>query len=153
MRENTGLRLPARKPFGDILRNRLDHGKKKGGIKVHAMMDAFSGIVEFVRMTEAKLHDRNFLYNLNLLPDSWLVFDKAYNVYRQFAKWSSQKVWFVTRMKDNADYHVIKVLTDKSKKKSVYWQLKIILFVKLSNDLLKIGLDFTRTIMIVNIQT
>ena len=113
--DSTTIRL-----FSDILRgvgrNRLDQGKKKGGIKVHAMMDAFSGVAEFVRMTEAKLHDRNFLYNLKLLPDSWLVFDKAYNVYRQFAKWSSQKIWFVTRMKDNSDYHVTKVLVDRSRK-------------------------------------
>jgi hypothetical protein len=28
--------------------------RKKGGIKVHAMMDAFSGVAEFVRMTAAK---------------------------------------------------------------------------------------------------
>ncbi|SEB03700.1 Transposase DDE domain-containing protein, partial [Chitinophaga terrae (ex Kim and Jung 2007)] len=56
--------------------------------------------------------------------NSWLVFDKAYNVYHQFAKWTTQKVWFVTRMKDNADFHITKVLVDKTKKKNVKGVLK-----------------------------
>lgn len=85
--------------FSEILRgvgrNRLDGARKKGGIKVHAMMDAFSGVTEFVRMTEAREHDRKFLYHLKLSVNSWLVFDKAYTVYHQFAKWTTQKIWFV----------------------------------------------------------
>lgn len=109
--------------FSEILRgvgrNRLDGARKKGGIKVHAMMDAFSGVTEFVRMTEAREHDRKFLYHLKLAPDSWLVFDKAYTVYHQFAKWTNEKIWFVTRMKDNADFHVTKVLIDKSRRKVI----------------------------------
>ena len=108
--------------FSEILRgvgrNPLDGARKKGGIKVHAMMDAFSGVTEFVRMTEAREHDRKFLYHLKLAANSWLVFDKAYNVYHQFAKWTAQKIWFVTRMKDNAHFHVTKVLVDKTKRKT-----------------------------------
>jgi len=114
--------------FSEILRgvgrNRLDGARKKGGIKVHAMMDAFSGVTEFVRMTEAREHDRKFLYHLKLASNSWLVFDKAYTVYHQFAKWTDQKIWFVTRMKDNADFHVTKVMIDKTKKKAVKGVLK-----------------------------
>jgi len=122
--DSTTIRL-----FSDILkgvgRNPLDGAKKKGGFKVHAMMDAFSGIVEFVRMTEAKVHDRKFLRGLNLKPNSWIVFDKAYNVYQHYAKWSSQQVWFVTRMKENAVYHVTKVLLDNTKKKNPSGVLKV----------------------------
>ncbi len=114
--------------FSEILRgvgrNRLDGARKKGGIKVHALMDAFSGVTEFVRMTEAREHDRRFLYHLKLAANSWLVFDKAYTVYHQFAKWTNQKIWFVTRMKDNADFHVTKVLVDKTKKKKASGVLK-----------------------------
>ena len=114
--------------FSEILRgvgrNRLDGARKKGGIKVHAMMDAFSGVTEFVRMTEAREHDRKFLYHLKLTANSWLVFDKAYTVYQQFAKWTNQKIWFVTRMKDNADFHVTKVLMDKTKRKKATGVLK-----------------------------
>lgn len=114
--------------FSEILRgvgrNRVDGSRKKGGIKVHAMMDAFSGVTEFVRMTEAREHDRRFLYHLKLAANSWLVFDKAYTVYHQFAKWTNQTIWFVTRMKDNADYHVTKVIVDNTKKKKAKGVLK-----------------------------
>jgi hypothetical protein len=34
-------------------------------------MDAFCGVTEFVRMTEARVHDRKFLYLLKLEPDIW----------------------------------------------------------------------------------
>ena len=115
--DSTTIRL-----FSDILRgvgrNPLDGSRKKGGIKVHTMMDAFSGVAEFIRMTEARVHDRKFLYHLDLPANSFMVFDKAYNLYSQFDKWTKQKIWFVTRMKDNAVYHVTKVLLDKTKKKN-----------------------------------
>jgi hypothetical protein len=121
--DSTTIRL-----FSDILRgvgrNTKDGSRKKGGIKVHTLMDAFSGVAEFVRMTEAKVHDRRFLYHLDLPANSFIVFDKAYNLYSQFNKWSGKKVWFVTRMKDNAVFHVSKVITDNTKKKNPKGLLK-----------------------------
>lgn len=121
--DSTTIRL-----FSDILRgvgrNTLDGSRKKGGIKVHTLMDAFSGVAEFVRMTEAKVHDRQFLYHLDLAANSFVVFDKAYNLYSQFAKWTNKKIWFVCRMKDNAVYHVTKVITDNTKKKDATGILK-----------------------------
>ncbi len=121
--DSTTIRL-----FSDILRgvgrNTKDGSRKKGGIKVHTLMDAFSGVAEFVRMTEAKVHDRQFLYHLDLTANSFIVFDKAYNLYSQFAKWTNKKIWFVSRMKDNAVYHVTKVITDNTKKKNAKGILK-----------------------------
>lgn len=121
--DSTTLRL-----FSDLLRgvgrNPQQGGRKKGGIKVHALLDAFSGVASFIRMTEAKVHDRKFLAHLTLKAGSFLVFDKAYNVYQQFAQWTSEQVWFVTRMKKNAVFHVRKVITDNTKKKNVKGVLK-----------------------------
>ncbi|MEK7875819.1 MAG: IS4 family transposase [Pseudomonadota bacterium] len=88
------------------------------------MMDAFSGVSDFVRMTEAKVHDKKFLIHLNIEPKSFLVFDKAYNHYMQFAQWTKKNIWFVTRMKDNAVYHVTKVISDKTRKKKAKGVLK-----------------------------
>jgi hypothetical protein len=121
--DSTSIRL-----FSDILRgvgrNPQDGSRKKGGIKVHSMMDAFSGIVEYMRITEARVHDRKFLYHLKLPRNSFLVFDKAYNHYKQFAKWTTEQIWFVTRMKTNAKFHVTKVLQDNTKKKNPKGVLK-----------------------------
>ncbi len=114
--------------FSEILRgvgrNPQESSRKKGGIKVHALMDAFSGISEFVRITAAREADRNFLYHLKLHARSWIVFDKGYNAYNQFAKWTKQQVWFVTRMKDNAVFHVTKVITDNTRKRKAKGVLK-----------------------------
>ena len=121
--DSTTIRL-----FSNILRgvgrNPLDGSRKKGGIKVHTLMDAFSGVAEFVRITAAKEHDRKFLYHIKLVAKSWIVFDKGYNPFRQFAKWTEQKIWFVTRMRDNAVSHVLKVITDRTKKKNAKGVLK-----------------------------
>jgi Transposase DDE domain/Domain of unknown function (DUF4372) len=121
--DSTTIRL-----FSDLLRgvgrNPLDGSRKKGGIKVHAMMDAFSGVTEFVRITAAREHDRRFLYHLELPRNSFIVFDKAYNLYSQFHKWTQQKIWFVTRMKTNAVYHVMKVIKDNTRKKNAKGILK-----------------------------
>jgi hypothetical protein len=114
--------------FSEMLRgvgrNRLDGARKKGGIKVHALMDAFSGVTEFIRITEAREHDRKFLYHLKLAVNSWVVFDKAYTTYSQFARWAEQKIWFVTRERSNADFHVTKVLKDKTRQRKARGVLK-----------------------------
>jgi len=114
--------------FSELLRgvgrNRLDGSRKKGGIKVHALMDAFSGVTEFVKVTAAKVHDKTFLPKLKLPSESFIVFDKAYNHYLQYAKWTAQRVWFITRMKENAVYHVTKVIVDRTKKHKASGVLK-----------------------------
>jgi hypothetical protein len=121
--DSTTVRL-----FSEILRgagrNRQNGGKKKGGLKVHALMDAFSGVTEFVRLTAASENDQKFLYYLQLPADSWLVFDKAYGAYQHFKKWTSQKIWFVTRFKINAVFHVTKVITDRTKQHKAKGVLK-----------------------------
>jgi hypothetical protein len=60
----------------------------------------------FVKITEAKVHDKNFLQHLNLPSGSMAVFDKAYNFYQQYAKWTEEGVSFVSRLKNNTVYEV-----------------------------------------------
>lgn len=121
--DSTTIRL-----FSEILsgvgRRPLEGAKRKGGIKVHAMMDAFSGVTEFVRMTPARENDQKFLYHLKLPTDSWVVFDKGYYAYQKFIKWTEQKVWFVTRMRENAGFHVTKVIVDKTRQRKAKGVLK-----------------------------
>lgn len=96
--------------FSDIMkgvgRNPKNDGKKKGGLKVHMMIDAHSDTPEFVKISEAKRHDKTFLKDLSLAPHSMIVFDRAYNHYLLFAKWTEQQVNFVCRLKRNAVYEV-----------------------------------------------
>jgi len=59
--------------------------------------DAVQSVAKFVRITEARVHDKNFLARIEVPEFSMLVFDKAYNYYRQFAEWTANNIWFVTR--------------------------------------------------------
>lgn len=114
--DSTTIRL-----FSDILkgvgRNPKGDGKKKGGLKVHMLIDAVQSVGRFVKITAAKVHDKNFLKSLVLISHSMIVFDRAYNYYHQFALWSEQHVYFVTRLKKNATYTVIEVLRNHYRKK------------------------------------
>tara|TARA_B110001454_G_C12677945_1_gene416672 strand:- start:118 stop:1311 length:1194 start_codon:yes stop_codon:yes gene_type:complete len=93
--------------FSDILkgvgRNPIN-GKKKGGIKMHTMINALEDVPCLVRFTSAATHDHTFLKDLNLEKGSFVVFDKAYNDYNQYAQWMDDDIYFVTRQKDNARY-------------------------------------------------
>lgn len=63
------------------------------------------------------MHDNNFLKELELIPYSMLVFDRAYNYYHQFALWTSRSVFFVTRIKKDALFTVVEVLQGYQKQK------------------------------------
>jgi hypothetical protein len=78
-------------------RNLKGEGKKKGGLKVHMLIDAFSQTPTFVKISEAKSHDKNFIKYLSLAPHSMIVFDRAYNHYLQFAKFTEKQINFVCR--------------------------------------------------------
>lgn len=114
--DSTTIRL-----FSDILkgvgRNPKGDGKKKGGLKVHMLIDAVQSVGRFVKITAAKVHDKNFLKSLELISHSMVVFDRAYNHYHQFALWTQQYVYFVTRLKKNAVYTVVKELRKHYRKK------------------------------------
>ena len=114
--DSTTIRL-----FSDILkgvgRDPKGDGKKKGGMKVHMLIDAVQSVGRFIKMTAAKVNDQKFLKSLELVSDSMIVFDKAYNYYHQFALWTRKRVYFVTRMKKNAVYTVIDVKREHYRKK------------------------------------
>jgi len=114
--DSTTIRL-----FSDLLkgvgRNPKGDGKKKGGLKVHMLIDAVQSVGRFIKITEAKVHDKNFLKELDLISYSMVVFDRAYNYYHQFALWTQNNVFFVTRIKKNAVYSVVKVLQEHKKEK------------------------------------
>jgi hypothetical protein len=84
--------------------------RAKGGVKAHVLLDHDDYMPSYVLITEAKRHDSKVLKMLRLVPDSIVVMDRAYNVYEQFSAWIGQGIFFVTRMKDNAVYRVVKRL-------------------------------------------
>lgn len=112
--DSTTIQLFSSLVFKGVGRNPKDGGKKKGGLKVHMLIDALQDVGKFVKVTAAKVHDSKFLNELALNPFSMVVFDKAYNHYRLFAKWTEKQIWFVTRMKDNAVYEVEQIVSENT---------------------------------------
>jgi IS4 transposase len=114
--DSTTIRL-----FSDILkgvgRNPKGDGQKKGRLKVHMLIDAVQSVGRFVKITAAKVHDKNFLKSFEHISYSMIVFDKAYNYYHQFALWTVQQVYFVTHLKKNVVYEVVEI-------KRVYYRKK-----------------------------
>lgn len=96
--------------FGDILqgvgRNPID-GRKKGGIKMHTMINALEDVPCLVKFSSAKVHDHTFLKFLKLQKGSIVVFDKGYVDYLQYKQWTDEGIYYVTRLKDNANYESI----------------------------------------------
>lgn len=137
--DSTTIRL-----FTDILkgvgRNPKNDGKKKGGLKVHMLIDASQSIAKFVKITEAKMHDKQFMKEIQVPAYSMLVFDKAYNFYRQFAYWTNKNIYFVTRQKTNALYTVLQTLVDTAsiKGKAMIYREEIIEVIYTENKEKKI---------------
>lgn len=79
-------------------------GKSKGGIKVHTVLNAYEEVPQLIHFTDAAAHDHTFLSKLTLQPHQIALFDKGYVDYKQYAKWTKERIFFVTRLKDNAVY-------------------------------------------------
>ena len=62
---------------------------------------------DFVHITEARMHDRKGAHLLKLVPGSIVAIDRGYNDYSLFAQWTKEGVYFVTRLKDNAQFEVV----------------------------------------------
>lgn len=86
------------------------NGKRKGGMKVHTLMDAQSNIPILINFTASAENDIDFLSNLNdeyLAKDSILVFDKGYISYYMYEQLSLRGVTYVTKRRDMAKFRLI----------------------------------------------
>ena len=96
--------------FSEILkaagRNPIN-GKRKGGIKVHAMVNALEDVPCLIRITSAATCDKVFLKDIELKQGSFVVFDKGYSSFDKFLQWDNQGVYFITRQNENAVYDLI----------------------------------------------
>jgi len=81
--------------------------RAKGGVKAHVLLNHTDYLPSYVLISKAKMHDSKVLKLLQLQPGSIVAMDRAYNDYKQFARWTEEGVYFVTRMKSTAVYSVV----------------------------------------------
>ena len=80
----------------------------KGAAKLHLLLDHDGYLPKFAVLTAAKTGDITVARNLAFEKGAVLVFDKGYADYDWWLGLTRQDVYFVTRLKDDASYGVVK---------------------------------------------
>lgn len=81
--------------------------RTKGAVKLHLLLDHDGYLPSFAVITDGKKSDITVARTMTFDRGTVLVMDRGYNDYDWFAELTDQGVFFVTRMKTNADYDVV----------------------------------------------
>jgi hypothetical protein len=81
--------------------------RTKGAVKLHLLLDHDGYFPTYAYISNGKKHDTTIARKVSLPPDSIVAMDRGYNDYTLFASWTEKGIYFVTRMKDNAQYTVM----------------------------------------------
>jgi hypothetical protein len=105
--------------------------RAKGAVKLHMLLDHDGYLSVYAHITDGKTHEiraakEAIIRNFAFPKDSFIAFDRGFNDYALFNHWCTKGVWFVTRMKDNATYDVLK--TNEIPKNRAIRKDEIILF-------------------------
>jgi hypothetical protein len=97
----------------DLCLNTFDwasYKRRKGAVKLHMLLDHVGLLPAFCVITDGKVHEINIARGLSFAPGTIVVFDRGYVDYDWFRRLSNEKVWFVTRLRDNAQFRVVEEL-------------------------------------------
>jgi hypothetical protein len=81
--------------------------RTKGAVKLHLLLDHDGYLPSVVVITEGRRHDVRVARLLRFESGTILIIDRGYVDYAWFARLTTDGVWFVTRLKDNAVYAVV----------------------------------------------
>jgi len=81
--------------------------RTKGAVKLHLLLDHDGYLPSYAYISNGKKHDATFAKRFPLAPGSIVTMDRGYTDYKLFAFWTAQKIFFVTRLKENASYEVL----------------------------------------------
>lgn len=82
-------------------------GKKKGGVKVHAVTHANENVPADIEFSSAATNDSFMLQPKNLNKDDIIAIDRAYIDYEKFEALTQRGVIYVTKMKKNLNYNIL----------------------------------------------
>lgn len=84
--------------------------RTKGAVKLHLLLDHEGYLPQYVHITEAKVHEVTILKKLHFSPAAIVVFDRGLVDYQLFGDLTTDGAYFITRLKDNFDFRVVKRL-------------------------------------------
>jgi hypothetical protein len=82
--------------------------QRKGAAKIHLVLDNDGYLPTYAVITEGNVADVTVARQLTFPKGSIVVMDRGYSDYSLFQTWTTQGVFFVTRLKDNAIVTVTK---------------------------------------------
>lgn len=80
---------------------------KKGAVKLHLLLDHEGYLPTFALITNGGKHDVTMARQFPLARGSIVAVDRGYTDYKLFDFWTRNGIFFVTRLKDNAQYEVV----------------------------------------------
>lgn len=86
------------------------NGKTKGGVKVHTLVRSDEDVPCMIKITPSASHDSLFLKGLKLPEGSIITFDKGYNDYKQYQRFTDEKITWVTPVRESAVYQITETL-------------------------------------------
>lgn len=85
--------------------------KTKGAIKLHMLLDHDGYLPTFMHLSDGKMHEVKAARLFPLTPGSVVTMDRGYIDFALFSEWIDKGIYFVTRMKHNADYEIVEKQT------------------------------------------
>ena len=80
----------------------------KRAVKLHLLLDHDGYLPTYAYISNGKKQDVTVARKVPLAAHSIVAMDRGYNDYRLFSYWTESNIFFVTRLKVNADYTVVK---------------------------------------------
>lgn len=81
--------------------------RSKGAVKLHLVLDHDGYLPRFAVITDGKTSDIKVARGLEFEPGTVVVIDRGYQDFDWWLELSRKKVFFVTRLKDNAEYGIV----------------------------------------------
>jgi hypothetical protein len=88
-----------------------NYTRRKGALKVHLLLDHDGYIPKFAVISDGNKSDISVALEMEFEAGTMLVFDRGYTRYGWWAGLTQKGIWFVSRLRENANYEVIESKT------------------------------------------
>ena len=105
-------------------------GRKKGGIKVHAVIHANESVPCDVQFTSAATNDSFMLVPSMFSEKEIAAMDRAYINYEKFEKLTERNVVYVTKMKKNLKYELLLDFMEMTPEGKMEYREQVVVFRK-----------------------
>ena len=133
--DSTTISLFSNIVFKGVGRN-PKRGKKKGGLKVHAIINANEGVPCDVQYTSAATHDHFLLCPSKLNRDDIIALDRAYINYAKFEEMTHRGIVYVTKMKRNLVFEILDDVIYQNESGKMALRVQHVVFTKKTKEVI-----------------